>query len=356
MDDAVRALERTLERATLDGSQRDVRSLERQTHPPEHSEMIFVGTGGSALNLIRQQRQTAGFYIELPEVRMYVDPGPGAVAAALRCQVPIEDLDAVYVSHIHTDHVAEAGAMTEAMCRAMTVRRGALLAPAEAFREGVVTRFHQGRQGAMPYPGGPTAITLEAGRPVTVGAGARLTPVAVHHAAENYGFVLETPSLTIGYTSDTGYVLAYRNADGDRVDVEPGRPIVDFEAVEACHLDLKAAFRDVDVLVANVTFMNHHPTRQLTAIGLAHLLSQSQVRLCILTHLGTALAGANGEDKTPLLAEYVERVSTVPTRLARDGMRVHLPPAGVEHESATALDDGDRRGHRFRGGAGGVEA
>jgi phosphoribosyl 1,2-cyclic phosphodiesterase len=289
---------------------------------------VFVGTGGSPINLMRQVRATGGFYVELPEVRLYVDPGPGALVHARALGLPLEDLDAVYISHGHLDHYGDADAIVESMCRAMSVRRGLLLAPRSVLEEGLVSAFHQGRRPDVPYPGGPRARALEAGRAVALGDGAVLHPVPAHHGGENYGFVLETPDLRLGYTSDTGYLIAYRNADGERISVEPGRAVVDFEAAEEVHLDLRAAFADVDVLVANVTFMNHFASRQLTAIGLGDLLAGSGVGLAVITHLDPALTGAGGEDRTPLLAEYVERVSGVPTLVARDGMRLQLHPRG----------------------------
>ena len=309
--------------------------------------MVFVGTGGSPINLMRQVRATGGFYVETPEVRLYVDPGPGALVHARRLGLPLEDLDAVYVSHGHTDHYTDAGAITEAMCRAMSVRRGLVLAPRTVLEEGLVSAFHQGRRGQPPYPGGPRAVALAADEAVPVGEdGAVLRPVPVHHAGENYGFILETPSVRLGYTSDTAYVIAYRNEDGERVELEPGRSMVDFEAVEEVHLDLKAAFGDVDVLIANVTFMNHAPTRQLTAIGLGELLTGSQVGEAVITHVDPSLTGGEGEDRTPLLAEYVERVSGVPTHLARDGMRLALRPRPGGQLAAARGGDADTPGTR----------
>lgn len=342
MDDAVRALERSLEEATLAGVWRDRRDLARPAEAPQRSELVFVGTGGSPINLIRQTRATGGFYVELPEVRLYVDPGPGALAHARALALPLDDLDAVYVSHGHTDHYSDAGAIVESMCRAMSVRRGMLLAPRTVLDDGLVSAFHQGRRPDPPYPGGPRTVALDAGSEVEVGDGAVLRPVAAHHGGENYGFVLETSALRLGYTSDTGYLLAYRNAAGERVAVEPGKPILEFEAAVEVHLDLKAAFADVDVLVANVTFMNHFPTRHLTALGLADLLTGSGVGQAVITHLDPALSGG-GEDRTPLLAEYVERVSGVPTRLGRDGMRLVLRPRR-RGEIAAAHGEGEGGG------------
>jgi phosphoribosyl 1,2-cyclic phosphodiesterase len=340
----LRALERSLESATLEGVRRDRRDLARSPALAQRRELVFVGSGGSPINLMRQVRATGGFYLETPEVRLYVDPGPGALVHARALGLPLEDLDAVYVSHGHTDHYGDAGAIVESMCRAMSVRRGLLLAPRAVLDDGLVSAFHQGRRPGPPYPGGPRTVALDPGVELTLGQGARLRPVPAHHGGENYGFVLETPGLRVGYTSDTGYLLAYRNAAGERVEVEPGRPIVDFEAAVEVHLDLKAAFTGVDLLIANVTFMNHFPARQLTAIGLGDLLSGSGIGEAVITHLDPALHGEGGEDRAPLLAEYVERVSGVRTRLARDGMRLGLRAAkGGESAAARAREEADRR-------------
>ena len=187
-----------------------------QPSPPPGYRLTFLGTGGNPEAIISQGPRTAGFVINLGELRMHVDPGPGAVIRSLEAGLDPADLDAIYISHGHLDHYAGVESVVEGMCWAMSTRRGILLAPGEVLQErNLVSRYHQGKAGYIPYRGGPQAVSLESSRPVEV-KGLTLTPVPAYHGGENYGFILDSPQLRLGYTSDTNYIRSYRTPEGIR--------------------------------------------------------------------------------------------------------------------------------------------
>ena len=67
--------------------------------------------------------------------QIHVDPGPGALVRALSHVPPCNprELDAIVLSHKHLDHSGDVNALIEAMTSGGFRRRGAVLAPADAF-------------------------------------------------------------------------------------------------------------------------------------------------------------------------------------------------------------------------------
>lgn len=249
---------------------------------------------------------------------MYVDPGPGAVVRAHQMQLDLGSMDAVYISHGHLDHYAGAEGVVEAMCWAMYARRGYLLAPANVLKgEGILSYYHQGNAGYANYQGGPQVVSLQPYQSVKI-KDAVLTPIPAYHTKNNFGFILDTGTMTIGYTSDTNYIRQYSTPNG-LVEVGKGNhgPIMDFKEVVSYRQDIKEAFQGVDVLVANVTTHNSWPHRHLTTLGLAHLLRQSKVKLCFLTHFNHICV--QPVDLRSLMAQYIEESTGVKTLAAYDG-------------------------------------
>lgn len=282
----------------------------------------FLGTGGNPVNLLTQYRQTGGFVLHLGRLTMAVDPGPGFIYHASRQGIHLPSLDAVFVSHGHTDHCSDAGAAIEGMCRVMSERRGLVLAPREVYDEGAVTSFHQGLGAASTgYPGGPECLALKDGHDIEL-PDAVLTPVTAYHAKENYGFVIRDGEGSLGYTSDTAYVLSYRATDGSIRNVQGHGPMEGFARVEQFRETTARAFAKVAVLIANVSYFNLYADRHVTALGLVHLLKQTQARLCIMTHLDPCCF--RPVDFSSEMVEFVQAQSGVRTIIAADNCRYQL--------------------------------
>ncbi|WP_031516685.1 MBL fold metallo-hydrolase [Desulfofalx alkaliphila] len=281
------------------------------------TSITFLGTGGNPEASFTQQPRTGGFLLEAGGIRLYVDPGPGAVVYARQMAIDLGALDAVYVSHGHLDHYAGAESAVEAMCWAMYARRGYLLAPNNVLQgEQLVSRYHQGANAHGGYKGGPEVISLEADKPVLL-KNALLRPVRAHHTRDNYGFVLDTGNLSIGYTSDTNYIRTYSTPEGIKEVLRGSGPLMDFIEVADYRKDIKEVFSKVDVLVANVTSHNLWANRHLTTLGLPHLLKGSRVKLCFITHFNHCCV--QPEDLRPLMAQFVQEKSGVKTIAAYDG-------------------------------------
>lgn len=296
--------------------------------PRDRSRWIcFLGTGGSPRCMLTQAAHTGGFMINLPNFAIHVDPGPGAILQANRYGLDPTALDAVYVSHAHTDHYTEANTMIESMCRMMSQRRGHVLAPEEIYQMNYISPFHQGmgtRTG--PYRGGPAvALALKDAQPIELAGEVILTPHRAYHGGENYGFVMEYQGLKIGYTSDTSYIKAYRALNGEIREASSAHrlgEITDLAEVVEYHRDLKEAYSEVDILIANVTFHHMWSHRHLTGYGLAHLLSGSKVKRCYITHLDSVYFTNPGLAQD--LARYITQKSGVESMVPVEGTRYEL--------------------------------
>lgn len=80
----------------------------------ENARLVFVGTGGGGSMVATQTLVTAGTYIEIGQAKFYIDPGPGAVLRSRQLGLKLEDLDALFLTHSHLDHVHDFSPLVEA--------------------------------------------------------------------------------------------------------------------------------------------------------------------------------------------------------------------------------------------------
>ena len=286
------------------------------------NRLLFLGTGGNPYNLASQYKQTGGICMFLDGALLLVDPGPASVFHAARNDVDVRGIDGIYISHGHTDHYLDMGTAIEAMTHIMSKRRGIVMLPAEMLELGLLSIYHQGKALVEAgYIGGPAeVITLVPHEPVAFGKGT-ITPIPAYHGGDNFGFVYASPTIRLGYTSDTNYIQSYERQDGTEVAIS-WQPIEDFKRVKTFRRDLKDAYGNVDVLIANVSYFHLFGFRHITGVGLANLLQGTSVKTCIITHLDPACYYP--VDLTADIAAYVQEVSGVRTLLARDNTEVRL--------------------------------
>ncbi len=293
--------------------------LRTEEVPPARGDFLhLLGTGGNPSGVIRQRRRTGGMWLSLGGVQIAVDPGPGAAFHAARAGLDARGLDAVLISHGHTDHYLDAGSLIEGMCRGMSRRRGLLCLPQEALELGIVSRYHLGLDPAPWYPGGPIVTPWQDGVPVQVGP-LELAPFRVQHGPENYGIRFTVRGMRIVYSSDTSYVLRYEGEDGTQFVPRPGEPLAPPRAITEVREDVVAAFAGADLAILNVSFFWQHAHRHLTAVGAADLLRRAQIRRALITHFDRSAA-----PDAEAIARYVAMESGAEVLAARDGMRLPL--------------------------------
>lgn len=250
----------------------------------------FLGTAGARFVVSTQLRHSGGLVWTLRGLRVWVDPGPGALVRALSSRPRIDpaSIDALLITHRHLDHAGDATAVAEAMTGGGFKPRGALLAPADALDgEGGVQRYAQ--------PFFTRREVLAEGSRHELAPGVVLeTPLAHDHGVETYGYRLSAPGFSAAHVVDTAWL--------DR---------------------LPEAYAGVDLLLVNTTFVARDPRiPHLGADDAERLVAAVRPRLAVLTHLGMKVLRAGPER----IALGVSERTGVPTVAARDGWLLSLDP------------------------------
>lgn len=258
-------------------------------------DILFLGTGGGRINLIRQLRGTGGFLIMGKGGTIHADPGPGALFALNSAGIDPLSIGAVISTHAHIDHVHDAPLIIEAMSGYMLKRRGIIIASRRVLEgdengDRSITLYHQsmaekiialaqGQKETVALPpqkkGAPKSAFTITGAPVK------------HEDESGFGFVIEMDGAKIGYTSDTEY----------------------FEGISPI-------FAGCDVLIANNIKGSNDPyVGHLDSSTTARLFSEAKPKFGIITHLGMKLIESGPEAE----AQKIEKASGVKTFAARDG-------------------------------------
>jgi len=225
-----------------------------------------------------------GFLLEQGGTRIWMDAGNGTMAAVQRI-VPLEQIDALVISHVHADHCADLFTLYVALRFRM---EGALRKPLWAPREvwEIVPRFLD------PYGGGALKLEeafdfhpLEDGGEAEV-AGVRFRCVRTAHPVETLALRAEAGGRVLAYSADTGPAA-------DLTGLARG---ADLFVCEACYQD------------AAMGAPVHLSARQAAELG-----RRAEVRTLAPTHVWPTL------DPQVSLREAREAAGDVPVELASAG-------------------------------------
>ncbi|MCL5674642.1 MAG: MBL fold metallo-hydrolase [Candidatus Omnitrophica bacterium] len=163
--------------------------------------------------MIKQLRASAGIWFSLHGTNFIVDPGPGTIVRVnkTRPKLPLDNLDAIYLSHRHLDHSGDVNVMIEVMTDGGFKKRGTLLCPEDALKDDPVV-FQYTRKFLdkieILIPGVRYKINN-----VEIETG-----IGQNHGCETYGFKIYSEKIpVISYIPDTEYfphlVDYYKNTD-----------------------------------------------------------------------------------------------------------------------------------------------
>ncbi len=269
---------------------------DRVTTPPvdraeRKDSLKFLGTAGARFVVSTQLRHSGGLFWTLRGLRIWVDPGPGALVRALASRPKIDpaSTDVLVLTHRHLDHSGDATAIVEAMSRGGFSPRGTLLAPRDALEVDPVVQPY-----ARPFVS--RTETLAAGGRHELASGVVLeTPLAHDHGVETYGYRLSAPGFSAAHVVDTFWL--------DR---------------------LAEAYAGVDLLLLNTTLPSGRDRRflHLGADDAGRLVGEIRPRLAVLTHLGMKMLRAGPER----VALGISEATGIPTVAARDGWLLSLDP------------------------------
>ena len=251
-------------------------------------EIVFLGTGGGRINLIKQVRATGGFRINSSTANIYVDPGPGALIHSIKNKQDPLDLDCVIVTHNHTDHVSDAQVMVEGMTGYCLKKKGIFIGTENVLELGGISKWHQEKVKTVHMAQFGEKKTFETGK----GSFSIEIFEMKHKDEPTFGFKLEIDGKMMGYISDSEYLERFG-----------------------------AEFAGCDQLIIsclkpeNDKYIGH-----MTTAGVEKILEKAKPKQAILTHFGMKLLRAGPAN----IAKQIEEKTGVKTIAAKDGMKMTL--------------------------------
>jgi ribonuclease BN (tRNA processing enzyme) len=252
---------------------------------------------GSAASYAGADQACSGYLIEHEGTTLMIDCGNGALANAGQV-TDVTSLDAVIVSHTHTDHFLDLFALEAALRFAPEGPLGSLPI---YLPEGLWERM------CALLPESGAAHLAEAFEPHVLKAGETLTfddlSVKVHpvdHDGPAFAFAIDGPDGRLVYTGDT------RNTDA-----------------------VRAAVADADVLIVECTLPTEYAGRgpHLTAAEAGAIARDSGAELLVLTHLWPTA------DHDLMLVEAGDAFGGE-TVLAEELLTIDMTPPGGDRERA----------------------
>lgn len=254
------------------------------------ASILFLGSGGARFVVARQLRASGGMWMRFGSTQIHVDPGPGALVRALSHVPPCNprELDAIVLSHKHLDHSGDVNVLIEAMTSGGFRRRGALLAPGDAFDfEPVVLPY------ARRFVERIERLS-ESGGPYRVGEVDVFTSRRHVHAVETYGLHFVHDGLRVSY-------------------LPCGKYFDELAADYAAH--------HPDVLVVNVLrFADQMNVDHFTWHDASRVVAEVRPKVAVFQHFGTKMLEAD----PPRLAERLEDELGLRVIAAYDGFTLDV--------------------------------
>jgi phosphoribosyl 1,2-cyclic phosphodiesterase len=234
--------------------------------------ILFLGSGGARFVVARQLRASGGMWMRFGETQIHVDPGPGALVRALSHVPPCNprELEAIVLSHKHLDHSGDVNVLIEAMTSGGFRRRGAVLAPPDAFDDEPVV---------LPYARAfvERIERLEASSgPYRIGEVELYTSMLHRHAVQTHGLIFVHGGVRVAYLPCGRYF------DGLAADYARHAP---------------------DVLVVNVLrFRDEMNVDHFTWSDARRVVAEVRPKVAVFQHFGTKMLEAD----PPRLAAELE--------------------------------------------------
>ena len=71
-------------------------------------ELIILGSGSAAPSL---ERNCAGYVLKIDGKKILLDSGPGTMRRLLEMKISLSDIDHIFYTHLHNDHINDLGAI-----------------------------------------------------------------------------------------------------------------------------------------------------------------------------------------------------------------------------------------------------
>ncbi len=244
-----------------------------------------------AFATITQRRMTGGLRIDgIDGKNIHIDPGPGALVRTYQFGLNPLKLDAVLVSHSHTDHYSDAEVLIEAMTRGMTRKKGSIIG-SKSVIDGYkqfgpcISKYHLSK---------PEVSSLDVNDTANVGNIKITGTKTIHGDPKAIGFNLKLDNFSLSYTSDTEY----------------------FE-------DLHKYHDGADVLIASVIRPRNERIRgHMCTEDFINLINEVSPKVALMTHLGMKMVFNDAKKEANIVTER----TGIKTYAAFDGMKLDLDP------------------------------
>jgi ribonuclease BN (tRNA processing enzyme) len=251
-------------------------------------KLTILGSGTVVPN---GSRNSAGYFLELPDARLMIDCGAGTVHALGRYALPWERMTHLFVSHFHVDHIGEMGSLFFAFRYGMKSERAE---PLTLIGPGGLDRVIDGLKLAFGprifEPGFPVSIQqVKPGERIALGRDSILSVAKTPHTDESLAARIQSQGRALCYTGDTAYTD-----------------------------DLASFFSGADVMVSECSFREPRENVMHLSVGqVAQLAARAGARKLVVTHFYFDVdeAGLTSELQRGFGGEVI---------IGRDGLRVEV--------------------------------
>ena len=252
-------------------------------------KLTILGSGTVVPN---GSRNSAGFFVELPDARVMMDCGAGTVHALARYGLLWEQMTHLFVSHFHVDHIGELASLFFAFRYGMNTDRKepfTLVGPLglDQVLEGLKMAFGS-KLFEAKFP--INVRTIIPGEKLELGSDSTLAVAKTPHTQESLAVRIESRGRVLCYTGDTDYSE-----------------------------ELASFFSKADVLISECSFLEHRVgVPHLSVSQAARLAARAGVSRLIVTHFYFDVNEAE-------LKEELEREFSGEVIIGRDGLSVEVP-------------------------------
>lgn len=228
-------------------------------------KIIFLGTAGDSFVSGKQIRATGGIIVQIREVQLHIDPGPGALARAEQAGINLRANTAILVSNDNILNCNDVNAVVDAMTYGGADKRGVLVGNISSMngREGHFSCIDEFYKSCLER-----TITLVPGQKLGIEDIEVHAVPAITADPNAIGFKIFTDEFVLGYTSSTKFskelakeykgcdilILNVLNPSGEKSDTD---------------LNSDEAVKFIDEAKPYLTAIKHFGTKMIKADPLA---------------------------------------------------------------------------------------
>jgi ribonuclease BN (tRNA processing enzyme) len=262
--------------------------------------LTFLGTAGGRIVVFKQFLASGGLWLESEDTNVLIDPGPGSLLKCLDHKLDPMKLDAILLTHRHTDHSADVNVIIEAMAEGGLKPRGTIYAPPDCYNDDpVILKYND------TYV--EKKVVIQEEDKYELGKTTMEFPIKHQHTVDTFGVKFSTDKYKLSYIVDTTY----------------------FD-------ELIPAYSGCDILMMNMVFNEHRGPKfkHLCFDDAVKLIEGIKPQTAIITHFGVTVWKA----QPWTLAEKLQEQTGIRTIAARDGMKVELDSGEVDEMGQRSLE------------------